>query len=106
MPDRIEEFQKFIEQFPDQAFPRYALAMELKGQGRLEESRRAFQALVAKQPSYVPVYLQLGFVLTEMGLREEARDIFRKGIDAARNAGDGHALSELTASLQALETAP
>ena len=106
MADRIDEFRRFVEQYPDQVFPRYALAMEYRGAGRLEESRTAFADLIARDPRYVPAYLQAGFVLQQMGLRAEAADTFRRGIEAARAAGDGHALSELSASLQSLEAAP
>jgi hypothetical protein len=38
-----------------------------------------------------------------MGQRDDARDVFRRGIEAARKSGDGHALSELTSSLESVE---
>ena len=31
--DRTEQLRKFIAASPDEAFPRYALALELKGRG-------------------------------------------------------------------------
>ena len=31
--DRVEQLKKFISAQPDQPFPRYALALELKGKG-------------------------------------------------------------------------
>jgi tetratricopeptide (TPR) repeat protein len=103
VPDRIEEFRKFVEQYPDQPFARYALAMEYRGAGRLDEARNAFADLVARKPDYVPAYLQFGMLLVQMGQRDDARDVFRRGIEAARKSGDGHALSELTSSLESVE---
>ena len=101
--DRIEAMTHFIEQFPDNPFPRYALAMEHKTAGRHDDAIACFSALVAKLPDYVPASLQFGMVLTDAGRDEEARDIFTRGIEAAKAKGDNHALSELQGALAGLD---
>ena len=41
-PSRIEMLQAFIAQKPRDPFPRYALALEYKNAGRLEDARATF----------------------------------------------------------------
>ena len=101
--ERIEAMKQFVEQFPDNPFPRYALAMEHKTAGRHDEAIATFEVLAAKLPDYVPTYLQFGMVLTDAGRDDDAREIFKKGIDAAKAKGDAHALSELQGALAGLD---
>lgn len=100
--DRISQLKRFIEAKPDEPFPRYALALELRGQGDVEGAIRELQALVARNPHYVPSWLMLGMLLQSAGRTDEARAAFTAGQGHARAKGDTHALSELTSSLEAL----
>lgn len=97
--DRIAAMKQFIDQFPDNPFPRYALAMEHKGAGRLEDAAEELRVLAERVPDYVPTYLQSGMVLEELGRLDDAREAFTRGIEAARKKGDAHALSELEGAL-------
>lgn len=103
MSERIEAMRQFIEQFPDNPFPRYALAMELKSSGQLEEAAAALADLATRAPEYVATYLQWGMILEDLGQVEEARSSYTRGIEAAEAAGNAHALSELRAALDALD---
>lgn len=103
MSERIEAMRQFIEQFPDNPFPRYALAMELKSSGQLEAAAAALADLATRAPEYVATYLQWGMILEELGQVENARTSFERGIEAAEAAGNAHALSELRAALDALD---
>jgi tetratricopeptide (TPR) repeat protein len=100
--DRVAQLRKFIEASPREPFPRYALALELKGRGDAEGAAAELQALVAQAPDYLSAYLQLGMVLEGLGRADEARGAFQRGQEVARNQGNGHALSELTSALDAL----
>ena len=100
--DRIAQLRKFIEAQPQEAFPRYALALELKSQGDNEAAAAELQALLEKAPDYLAAYLQLGTLLQALGRAGEAKDALRRGQDLARRKGDGHTLSELTSALEAL----
>jgi tetratricopeptide (TPR) repeat protein len=100
--DRIATFKTFISRSPADPFPRYGLAMELKGQGQLEEAWSVFGELLEKFPDYVPTYLMAGGTLLALGRRDEAADIYRRGIDAAGKKGDAHAKSELVTALAEL----
>ena len=100
--DRIATFQSFISRSPTDPFPRYGLAMEYKGAGRLDDAWAAFQELVEKFPDYVPTYLMAGGTLEALGRPEEAAAIYRTGIEVAGRRGDLHARKELETALAAL----
>lgn len=96
--DRLPMLRSMVESRPDDPFPRYGLAMELRKQGQHDEAEEAFGVLVERHPDYVPTYLMFGTMLIERGRSDEAATVLDRGIEAARAAGDEHALSELTAA--------
>ena len=97
--DRIATFRSFIAKSPTDPFPRYGLAMELKGRGDLEQAWAAFEELITQFPDYVPTYLMAGGTLVGLGRKDEAAEIYRKGIEVARRRGDQHARGELESAL-------
>ncbi len=101
--ERIAALKQFIEQRPDDPFPRYALAMELKSAGDLEGAASVCQDLVVKAPAYVATYLQYGMILEKVGRIDEARAVLTTGIEQARKAGNTHALSEMEGALSNLD---
>ncbi len=100
--DRVEQLRKFIAQNAAEPFPRYALALELKGQGDAEGAAAELRALLERAPNYLAAYLQLGMLLQTCNRPDEARAAFVSGQEVARRKGDTHTLSELTAALEAL----
>jgi len=102
--DRVATFRSFIARSPADPFPRYGLAMELKGRGELSEASATFTELLTGFPDYVPTYLQAGGTLAALGRKDEAASIYRKGIEVATTRGDQHARRELESALN--EIAP
>jgi tetratricopeptide (TPR) repeat protein len=100
--DRTEQLRKFIAASPDEPFPRYALALELKGKGDAAAAAGEMQELLERAPDYLAAYLQLGMLLQTLGRPDEARDAFRKGQEVARRKADSHTLSELTQALESM----
>ena len=100
--DRIAQLKQFIAQAPDEAFPRYALALEYKGKGEAAQAAQELQELLKRAPDYLAAYLQLGMLLQTLNRAEEARDAFVKGQEVARRKGDTHTLSELTQALESI----
>ncbi len=100
--ERVEQLRKFVTQSPAEPFPRYALALELKGQGDAEGAVAELRALLERAPDYLAAYLQLGTLLQTCDRLDEARAALVKGQELARRKGDSHTLSELTAALEAL----
>ena len=100
--DRIEQLRKFIAAAPDEPFPRYALALELKGKGDSQAAAAELKELLRRTPDYLAAYLQLGMLLQLLGDAAQARQVFGAGEELARKKGDTHALSELTQAKEAL----
>ena len=98
-PSRIDMLQSFIAQKPRDPFPRYALALEYKNAGRLDDAYATFAELMTVDPAYVPAYLHAGNVLLALGRREEARATYQAGVTVAARAGDTHARGELEGAL-------
>ncbi|HKB77725.1 MAG TPA: tetratricopeptide repeat protein [Myxococcales bacterium] len=100
--DRVAQLRKFIEASPQEPFPRYALALELKARGDQAGATAELQALLAQAPDYLAAYLQLGVLLQTLGRVGEARSALERGQEVARRQGNGHTLSELTSALDTL----
>ena len=100
--DRIAQLRKFIEAQPNEAFPRYALALELKGKGNAAAAAMELEELLSRKPDYLAAYLQQGMLLQTLERAADARAALTRGQVLARQKGDQHTLSELTAALEAL----
>lgn len=97
--DRIATFKSFIARAPGDPFPRYGLAMEYRARGDLATAWTAFSELLDQFPDYVATYLMAGGTLSALGRRDEAADIYRRGIEVATRRGDPHARGELETAL-------
>jgi tetratricopeptide (TPR) repeat protein len=100
--DRIAMLRKFIADSADDPFPRYALALELKGKGDAAGAAAEMQELLNRKPDYLAAYLQYGMLLQALGRGDEAKAAYGKGQEVARTKGDSHALSELTQALESM----
>ena len=100
---RLEVLRSFAEKRPQDPFPRYALAMELKTSGDGEGAWRAFEALIAEHPDYLASYAPAGGVLIELDRLDDAHLVYGKGIEACTRQGDAHARDHLESALAALE---
>ena len=87
---------------PNDAFARYGLAMEYRGAGDLEGTAREFGALIAADPEYAASYLYAGETLERLGRIEDARAVYRQGIEVTTRSGDHHAREKLEAALRVI----
>lgn len=92
----------FIRQRPEDPFPRYALALEYKNGGRLDDARQVFADLMVSSPDYTATYLHAGNVLVALGQIEQARQVYQSGVAACVRAGDTHARGEIEGALAGL----
>jgi predicted Zn-dependent protease len=97
--ERLAAFQRFAAARPDDPFTRYALAMQYRAMGRLEEAVQEFQALAHRAPDYVPTWLMLGQSLETLGRGADAAQAYQDGIAAATRQSNQHARSELEDAL-------
>jgi tetratricopeptide (TPR) repeat protein len=100
---RLETLKSMLEQNPNDAFARYGLAMEYKNASDYEAAMREFHALIAAHPDYPAGYFHGGQTLERMGRTDDARAMYRDGVDAATRKGDAHAKSEMQAALDLLD---
>lgn len=102
---RMEQIEALLADDPSDPFLWYGLGMEHAGQGDDAAAVEVFQKLIALKAAdpYIPAYLQAGQALTRLGRDREAAAVFRDGIEAARKAGDDHALGEMQGFLATIE---
>jgi tetratricopeptide (TPR) repeat protein len=81
------------------SFAWYALALEYRTLGRIDEALSTFAELRRRDAEYVPMYLMCGTMLTESGRREQAKEWLSAGLDAAHKKGDTHAAGEIASAL-------
>jgi tetratricopeptide (TPR) repeat protein len=99
---RVDALLGFIAQKPGDPFPQYALALEYKNGGRLEEAWATFDALMKALPDYTAAYLHAGNTLVALGRKADAGDVYRRGIEVCTRLGDAHARGELEGALETL----
>ncbi len=102
---RKQQIEEMLEEEPDDTFLRYGLGMEYVGEGNQEAAVHCFRELLRLDATYVPAYLQAGQALVRLGRLNEARDLWREGVAAARQKGDQHAADEMQGMLANLEGA-
>jgi tetratricopeptide (TPR) repeat protein len=100
--DRLAMLRQMATAKPEDPFPKYGLAMELRKRGEAGQAREVFEQLVEEHPDYVPTYLMFGGLLVELGDKARAAEIYARGIEVATRSGNAHAAGELDAALAAL----
>lgn len=101
MANRLELLKELVAQNPRDSFSRYGLAMEYRNTGDPEAALLEFRSLMESDPDYVAAYFHGGQTLVKLGRLEEARAVYRSGLEAAARRGDQHASSEIQAALDA-----
>lgn len=99
---RLETLKEMVAQEPEDEFSRYALALEYKKLGEVEESLNHFNHLNQHSPDYVPAYFMAGQMLADEGRIEDAQQRLNDGIAAAKRTKDNHAEMEMTEFLESL----
>lgn len=101
MPTR-KQLEQLLESEPDDVFLQYALAKACVSEGDTDAGLAQFQAVIDRNPRYVPAYFQKAQALAEKCRTVEARSVLTRGIEAARQTGDRHAESEMMEFLESL----
>ena len=100
---RLETLLRMLAENPSDSFLRYGLAMEYRNADNLEAAVAEFRLLIASDPDYGSAYFHGGQTLERMGRLEEARELYRKGIEVTTRKGDLHARNEMQAALDLLD---
>ena len=91
----IEQIQKLLEAEPDDVFLNYSMAMEFVKADRVDEGVARFNRVMEIDPAYCAAYYHQGKTFLEAGRHDEAKDVLQRGMEAARQAGDGHSEGEM-----------
>lgn len=91
-----------LEHDPDDPFLHYALAKEFLSEGDVAAGTARLREVIDRFSDYHAAHFQLAQTLSEQGEVEEARRVTEQGILSAKQAGDAHAVSEMTGFLELL----
>ena len=100
---RLQQLETLLGKDPDDPFLRYGIALEHKKAGRLDEALAWLEKTLAADAAYCYAYYQQGQIHEALGDTSAASAVYRRGLSAARRAGDAHAASELQTALDLLE---
>lgn len=100
--DRLEVLLSMVDRNPADTFSRYALAMEYVKAGDLVTAADHFAQLLEHNPSYAAAYFHGGQTLEKLGRLDEAKGLYRRGIEVTGALGDEHTQNELQAALSML----
>jgi uncharacterized protein HemY len=100
---RLKQIQAWLAETPDDPELRYALAMEYRSAGDDERTVESLRSLIADKPGFVASYLMLAQTLVKLVRDDEAKEVLHRGIVAAKQAGNEHAMGEMQTLLDSLE---
>ncbi len=99
---RIGKIQELLKSSPKDNFLRHALALEYIKAGEDAEAREVFEEILTEFPDYVGSYYHLAKLLERIDETDLAVQWYKKGLDAAKLAGDNHAYGELQSAYEDL----
>ena len=100
---RIEKLKENIANDPTDSFSRYALALEYSSINEPLTAIEILEELLKQDEKYLPAYHQLGQLLGKMNKTQEAKIIYRKGMDLAVQQQDDKTAKEMREELEELE---
>ena len=100
--ERLQQLREMLIEEPNDGFIRYAIALELKREGRMEEATNDLEALLKDDPKYIACYYQLSLILADLGRIPEAIHVCEAGSLQCITTGDRKARSELLELKKAL----
>jgi Tfp pilus assembly protein PilF len=100
--NRLEILRSMVEQDPSDSFRRYGLAMEYVNSGDLLAGVDEFIKVLDHNPKYAAAYFHGAQTLEKLGRVDEAKGLYRRGIEVTSAMGDDHTCSELQAALDQL----
>lgn len=103
MPDRIDALARMLEKRPDDSRLRFGLALEYLKADRVEEGVEQLRAYLEGTDDEGNAWGRLGEALRTLGREGEAREAYRKGIEAATRHGHPTMAEEFEAILGDLE---
>lgn len=99
MNKRLAYLTDLVQSGKADAFAHYAMAMEYKKEGKIEEAGAAFDQLTVAFPDYLPQYLMAGQMYIDSDQPALAQLWLSRGLKLAQATGDGKTAAEIEAAL-------
>ena len=99
----ILALKKMLDQGQDNAILRFGLGNALFKSGQASEAILHLQAAIEFDPQYSAAWKVLGRALAEIGDKEQAINVFEKGLTVAEHKGDRQAVKEIGVFLKRLQ---
>jgi len=103
MSDRLKSLLELYNKEPNDSFVAYGIALEHISAGNYEQAEKYLTSLMERDPDYVPAYMQLARVKENLDRIEEAKEVYRNGIDVARKNNELRTAIEMEEFLSELE---
>ena len=100
--EKIEKLLTFLAKSPEDSFLKHALGLEYIKIGNEQEARQLFSEILKLDPAYIGTYYHYAHLLERVGEADAAKDIYEKGMAAAKKLNDKHAFNELKAAYEDL----
>ncbi|HMW98080.1 MAG TPA: tetratricopeptide repeat protein [Flavobacteriales bacterium] len=95
MSTRLDQLRAMLAEEPGDAFIRYAIALEYKRSGNMEEAVVQLERLLTDDPKYIACYYQLALLYTDLGRADDALRACDAGALQCLVTGDRKARTEL-----------
>ena len=92
---RLEALLDFYEKDHNDPFILYALALEYMAENDFGKAEEFFDQLLKKDPDYIAGYLQYARLMEKTDKINEAKELYTRGIEAAKKSGDKKAEKEM-----------
>ncbi len=92
---RTEMFRKLLERDPNNPMVLYSLGNELFKEGKYPEARDHLRRAAENKPDYSVAYRMLGRAHYELGEDAEAKEVFERGREVAKENGDLQTVKEI-----------
>jgi Tfp pilus assembly protein PilF len=101
--NKISRLAKNIQKDPSDTFSKFALALELLKDDRVEKAQILFEAILKQDPDYLGVYYHLGKLYQSREMYNLAKEMFTDGVKVAQKKNESRTKSELSEALIQLQ---
>jgi tetratricopeptide (TPR) repeat protein len=98
---RIEQLEEFLKENPNDPFNLYALALEYQKSDQIR-AEALYEKLLREHSSYIATYYHAGNFYLKKGKKDLAENVFKRGLEESKKAGNNHAFRELQSALNEL----
>lgn len=100
---RLDQLRTMLAEEPGDLFLRYAIALELKRAGDMEQAIAELHSILVEEPEHIASYYQLALLLADTGRTQAAIETCEAGSMRCLVTGDRKARAELLELMTALK---